>query len=298
MLTTIIFILSGFKLDFSFVSGVYEKRFAARDIFADGTFFAYILGFLRSSLSSITFGIALFENSKKYLILSIYIIFVIFSIEGTRMTIIMPILLFLIYYITIKRRKNFAYLLLTSLTLFIVISIAENLILKSSFLVRYFVLRQMALTSLISGYYWEFFTSNPFVYMQDSLLRFIIPIASNYDLPSTRLIGELYFGDENINANVNIWMSGYANFGYLGMIITSLIAAFILRVIDIISSEEKFTLGCICAGSIGIIWTNNSLHTSLLTHGVFILILGLYLYPNYNIKNKTKEKICPQQIKT
>jgi hypothetical protein len=136
------------------------------------------------------------------------------------------------------------------------------------------------LPGLISGYFYEFFSINPKAYLGHSIFSSFI----NYPYSSTPpiVVGEHYWGQSIItaNANANIWADGYANFGYIGMVLFSILLGFILWIYDSISSKINFKIAvlmlCIPAFSL----SNSALLTTILTHGIGLTILLLYLMPN------------------
>ena len=156
----------------------------------------------------------------------------------------------------------------------------------------------MVVPGLLTTYYWEYFSSNPYFMMTDSIIGTFLPFGPLYNYPKARLIGYEYFNNIESNANANIWASGFADFGYPGMIMVSILAALILKVVDSLGYKEKFVFASACSAAIGLGWVNGALHTSLLTNGVLGLILALWLYPSQHSHRGEMPKLTKTHGKT
>jgi hypothetical protein len=130
----------------------------------------------------------------------------------------------------------------------------------------------------LSSYYWEYFSANPHVMLSDSILASFFP--RNYDKNVGPLIGEVYFQSDVMNATTGIWAQGFAHFGYAGMIAASLCVAALFWVVDSISDGDRLVVGALMMALIGVFWANVALHTSLISNGILVTILLLYLMPN------------------
>jgi len=278
VLSIIVFYYANFEFNFSLES-IYERRLVARYALIS----APISRYMTASLMSVCVPVMLvyaFENRRWYYIgIVVFAVMVIFSFEGSKGMIARPFLLLLAYYMVTRHRERAGLWLLITFIIIVGLSILEEYIIGSNRIAVIIVRRQMFLTSQLTAYYWEFFSSNPFVMMKDSIIGWFIPVESNYSIQRSLLIGFEYLFNIEANANANIWATGFADFGYLGMAITSIIAALILKLFDG-ASKDKFIFASVCCASIGATWVNGALYTSLLTNGVLGLLLSFWLYPS------------------
>lgn len=147
-----------------------------------------------------------------------------------------------------------------------------------SFLVSGFgTLRGVIVPGQLTSYYFDYFSNHPWAQLGDGTLKGLMPYP--YDLPVPNLIAREYFGDPNIVANANIWADGYANFGYLGMLIATLILGLTLMLLDAVSKGLSLRFVALALIMPAVSIANSAMLTSLLTQGVGLLIVLLYFHP-------------------
>jgi hypothetical protein len=129
----------------------------------------------------------------------------------------------------------------------------------------------------LTSYYFDYFSSHPWAMLGDGTLKGLVPYP--YDLPVPNLIAREYFGDPNIVANANIWADGYANFGYLGMLIATLILALTMMLLDAASKGLSLRLVALILVMPAVSLANSAMLTSILTQGLGLTLLLLYLHP-------------------
>jgi hypothetical protein len=286
MITLSIVALSkaNYKIDISF-SDVYVRRMEARETLESNVILGYMLAFLKSVFVPIAIVYGIQQKKLYYIGLAVFAVIAIFSLEGTKATVILPVILVIIIFLAFKNRINHAFWLLGSFILLILLSLFEAACIGTNIISAYIVQRQLAVPSLLTTYYWEYFTSNPYFMMKDSIIGSFLPYESIYSISKSYLIGYEYFGDIELNANTNIWASAFADFGYVGMIGVSILAALILKVFDSLGRKDRFVFASACCTTTGIVWVNGALHTSLLSNGIFLLIVALWLYPSKKSKS-------------
>ena len=126
--------------------------------------------------------------------------------------------------------------------------------------------------------------------LTDSIMgHFMVPV---YDVPLTFVIGREYLHNIQANANTGIWMGWYAHFGIAGVFVASIIGGFIVGLIDRMTKSGLYIFGCLGCFLIGIIWSEQMLHTSMLTGGVFFYIAILYFI---NISSKFRRFLAFQR---
>lgn len=299
LLSFFVFALAGFHLNLSF-SDVYERRFAARDIAIANSLTAYLIAMLQSVCLPFTLVIGIFNKKWLYIIESIFATLAIFGFEGSKVVILVPLLIMGVIYLSARCLQYHSLIILLTVCLIILLAILETKFLDSDILSTIFVRRLLVIPSQLSSYYLEFFSKNPYALFSDNLLSYFIP--ARYSLPIPRVIGEAYFGNIATNANTGIWATGFAQLGYLGIVLFSMLGGVILSFIDSITIPNRSVMGSVISMLIGLIWSQTGLHTSILTNGVGGLLLGLYLYPvSLSTPLKTTQQLAthayPQNIK-
>ena len=277
-LSLVFFAYAKFKFNFSFAD-IYVRRLEARNILSSGSLAGYLESFLKSICIMIGIIYGLQKRKWVHITISIFAAFAIFSLSGEKWGLFSPLFFILIYFMSSRNRRNLGLIMLVLIILLVGLSLVEGIVAKSKILAFYFVRRMLVIPSQLTTYYWDFFSQNPFVMMKDSIIGWLIPVDANYLIPKARLIGLEYFGNIEMNANANIWATAYADFGYYGMVITSILAALTLKVIDSLGARGKFVVASVCSASIGLIWAEGGFYTSFLSNGVFLIIIVLWLYP-------------------
>lgn len=270
----------GFNINIISLLDVYDVRGDFREISSQSSPIARYAILWQANVINVFFIIyGLITKRASLISLGVIGQLFIFSITGWKSVFFSILLIIAVLYL-VKLLKNFGVRFITSVTSFMLISILVYYFFNSDFLVSVFIRRMILLPGLISGYFYEFFSINPKAYLGHSIFSSFI----NYPYSSTPpiVVGEHYWGQSIItaNANANIWADGYANFGYIGMVLFSILLGFILWIYDSISSKINFKIAvlmlCIPAFSL----SNSALLTTILTHGIGLTILLLYLMPN------------------
>ena len=276
-LTLFVFSLANFNIKLSF-GDLYTRRFAARMILVGGSLTNYLVSFLGSVCMPVAVIYAIDRRKWYYMSLVVLIVISIFSLDGEKAIVFTPILMVGMS-LKLKRSMGISCLwLLGGICAVVLLSVLEPVLLGSRSMMNMLIHRELIMPSLLTADYWDFYSLNPHVYMKDTIIGFLIPTASNYPLPKALTIGLHYFHDIKVNANVNIWASAFADFGYYGMFVTSIVAGSLLRLVDSMAMNDKRAFACICCVSLGLTWVNMPLYTSLITNGGLGLILALYFY--------------------
>lgn len=134
--------------------------------------------------------------------------------------------------------------------------------------------------------YYEFFSSNPKVFWSDHILSAFIKYP--YHINPARLIGEWQSTESSVN---NTFLStGYMHAGILGLIFYVVLFALLLRVLDRLSSNIPLWFGlAITTVPMFSLITSADFFTGLLTHGVIISSLFLWLAQSKKVKPSALE---------
>lgn len=144
-----------------------------------------------------------------------------------------------------------------------------------------FVRRMFFLPVLICDEYFSFFNNNH-IYLSHSVLSpfFEYP----YDLEPAFLMGKHIFNNPNTSCNTGIISDGFMNFGIIGSLVFSFLAAIIIRFLDSLKMHHSF-FGI--SFLYLILFLNSALFTILLTHGaLFFIIIGFLFLKNTNYETK------------
>jgi hypothetical protein len=132
-------------------------------------------------------------------------------------------------------------------------------------------MRTFSIPGLSISQYFDFFSNHPMTFGSHVTgLNWFISYPYDLDIPRT--IGYYFYGRE-LTANASFWaQDGFASFGAVGVIIVTLIAAFVMWLLD--SATHGLKTSFVVTALVGAIisFTNTSLFTTLVTGG-----LGLFL---------------------
>ncbi len=282
----IVFGMRGFKVDMSIGSDMYARRVEARSLLPAGSFLAYARAMAAKSGVPILAALTVVHRKFIYILIIAFCIVGLISFDGQKSFLYGPILC-LVFGWTAKRHSyqplNSSFFIAACAAL-VGTSIAEYYIWGTPFLAIEFVRRLFVIPAELTIDYFDFFQSHHLAWMRDGASGIFHLARPIYDLPVPQLIGLNYFGNPDNNANVHIWAAAYANFGSIGVLITSAAAGFLLRLIDSIVAQrptkDRFTAGVIVAFMAAFTWTEGSLQTSLLSDGVLLSMLLLAIFPS------------------
>lgn len=138
--------------------------------------------------------------------------------------------------------------------------------------------RIFTIPQLSIGQYYYFFESNPLTY-GSHITGINLLVTYPYDIDIPRAIGRYYY-DADLTANVNMWaQDGIASFGLIGIPVVSFIATVVFWFIDSIFRLHDHRFVTVALGNIALIFANGSIFTTIISGGLFLLVINLYFYP-------------------
>jgi hypothetical protein len=137
--------------------------------------------------------------------------------------------------------------------------------------------RMTALPGLLTGYYYEFFSVHPHARLGHSIFKSLVDYP--YAVEPPYLIASTYFHNAAMESNANLWADAYANFGYLGIVLFSLLLAVVIWLYDSLAFRCDKRLAALAIGLPAFALANTGLLTALLTNGIGLAMLLVYLMP-------------------
>jgi hypothetical protein len=185
------------------------------------------------------------------------------------------------------KAKYFGLIITNGLNILIIFSIILLDYFDYNISWNYFVRRLLFVTGKNTSYYYEYFSSNPFVYMSDNkILGALVNYVNNYDLSIPFLIGKKYSG-ELFSANANIWADAFANYGFFGIFIYTIALALLMYLYDSLCNGKNIYLCCLLLVGPTFALCNSSLLTTFIGHGAFWLFIVAFLIPKDKEKRAT-----------
>jgi len=263
----------GFSLNFNLIK-VYEIR--KKYIQANIPFSGYLFNWVGHIISPVFF--AIFFTQRKWFLLGLvlFLQILLFSITGLKNFLF--ILLFVPVLIWVANRKDPIIWVAIGLIILILLGMLAYFLINDLWVLSLFTRRTLLVPAQLSFFYYDFFSkSGPIFLSQHRLFRNFLDYP--YELLPSHLIGKVYFNSPEMGANNGIYADAYMNFGFLGFILWAFLLATILRLVDSLSKDKEaaITFVAIFMPILSII--NSALFTTLLTHGLLLSLLLLYLLP-------------------
>ena len=139
--------------------------------------------------------------------------------------------------------------------------------------------RTFSVPAQIIGQFFDFFSNNPLTYMSH-VTGIGILIPNPYDMDIPRVIGMHYY-NAPVGLNAGFWAGdGLAGFGPPGIIIMSVVCAVLFWIFDSIAKRFETRFVIIAATFIATSFGNISLSTTLVSGGLGLLLISLFVLPN------------------
>lgn len=144
-----------------------------------------------------------------------------------------------------------------------------------------FVRRLLVVPGLNTAFYFDFFSTNPHVFLGHSILDWAVTYP--YETRPAMVIGDAYYGHVqgpiNMSANANLWADAYANFGVLGILLFTAILGGFLWTVDSVAKGVSLKISTLLLAYPAYMLVNTKLQTTLLTHGLILVFAILYILP-------------------
>lgn len=262
---------------------------------------ASVYDFRREVGISLSYGILGYISVWVYKVFSIYlltyafykknIIFIVvmillqifyFGVTSHKSVLFFPFLIFGLFYI-FKNKSNTSRLInylnaLLLFFLFLVIYTNTEFILSLGFRRAFFTTSRMLFD------YYAIFSDLGYIYMSNNLLSFFLDYP--YSESPFFFVGS-YFGGEDLSANVGYLGTSFMHFGFVGMILFTVIIGQILAIIDkitLVNQIPNWFASSLVIIPFNSLFTSAELSTTLLTHGLAMSLLLLWL-SNFKEKN-------------
>lgn len=249
---------------------------------------AYMIGIITRIINPFLICVSYKEKEYKKTIYTIIIQLLIYSMYPQKSILFSLGLVFLMIFIINK--NNFFIKFIWLLNLMIIISVLVYIMFENDMFISLFIRRVLFVPANIQFDYYDFFSNNQYLYMSNNTIGNIMNIQYPYHMPIENLIASIYYNQPNMRANTCYIAESYAQLGYLGMMIYSLIFVIINNILDWISVKiDKVIVLPTIVFSIYAL-NDTSLLTTLLTHGLFPGIIIIYIYMGISNKKSIENK--------
>lgn len=261
----------GFSFNFD-LQKVYDIR--SRYVELKVPFAGYLFNWMGYIVNPIFFAICITKKKWNLAVPIVILQFLLFSTTGMKTFLfVMPFILILIFIVT--QRRPFFWITV-GLAGIILIGIFSYVLFDDLWVSSLFARRTLLVPAQLSFLYYDFFSKNVHTFLSHhQVFRFFLNYP--YHLNPPHLIGEVYFNRPQMGANNGIYADAYMNFGFIGLVLWAIFLAITLRLIDSFTKEKdiRITVSAIAMPVMSLI--NSALLTCLLTHGLLLALIFLYL---------------------
>ena len=273
------FLMASFGFHFHFVS--FADTYAVRAEYQATldqapVLVAYAISWQAWVINPFVMAMGLRWRRPSWLLIGVAAQFAIYTISAFRSMFFSAVLLLYLLWL-VKSGKAFGSRFVTTWTTVFATAGALQYFGVALIPAAFIAVRMAALPGLLTGYYYEFFSSHPQAMLGHSIFRSLVGYP--YAAEPPYLIASTFFHNPAMESNANLWADGFANFGYVGLIITSLLFAIVLWLYDSMAfgSDKRFAALVIALPAFAL--SNTGLLTALLTNGIGFAMVLIFLMP-------------------
>ncbi len=205
-----------------------------------------------------------------------------FAMTGFRASRLSPLMMLALYWLGTRRQ-------LTTLALLgamAIIAVAGSVyaLFEEPLIPSLLIYRLLIVPAEIHYWYYDFFGvhGQPALQLSQSIFSWVA--FDHYAVPIAEVIGWKYMGSAAY-ANVGLFGDAFANFGFAGCAAFAVMLAMVLKVLDAAARHANSRLAAALVGIPAFQLVNTGLLTTLLTHGLALTIVTLWVasdVPNHN----------------
>lgn len=273
-------VLSVFGFRFKLVSfaEVYSLRSDYKEaLLANGSAVDYAIHWLGNVIHPTLIALGLRYKRLKWMVAGFVGQLLVYSITGFKSVLFSIVLFAAIMYGLRRNGQRFGFSVIWGMAAVTFVGLSTGLLLSSNYLSFLLTGRLTVTPGLLTGYYFEFFGSNPKAMLGHSVLQGIVEYP--YAVTPSFLIGGYYMGNDATNANANFLADAFANFGYFGVFTFSCLLGLVLWVCDSAARGKDGFLPALLLGKAATTLSNAALLTTLFSHGLFLILALVYFLP-------------------
>jgi len=208
-------------------------------------------------------------------VLLIFVQMFLFASSGMKAILFIPVFVLLSWFYVRRGITAISFFNLASIS--ILIGMLPAWLFDNNFISSVFTRRILFSATNVHFAYFDYFSNHDFVFWSNSILKGLVEYP--YDIPLPNLIGWHLYNNEQSHANSGFIASGFAHFGFLGVVIYSIIFGFILRILRNLGNSgiPLWLVVALTVLSLRSAFVSSDLLVALITHGLMIVIAIMYL---------------------
>jgi len=236
---------------------------------------------------------AFFYYKKNYLLVLVFFILqlFLFAVTTHKEFIIYPFVVILVMRLYNNRRDVICSLLEVLLLSLVAIEIAGMIDDAARVYVAAVISRIYHVIALNFYEYYDYFQNHPFVFWSNSMLGWLMPYPFDYPVPV--LIGSGRYGEgTDAFANAGFIASAYMHAGFAGIMLYSVLLGILVKITESLTSGRvPYDFGAAVSTIAYLQLVNTDLTTALLTHGIAMSMLVLFLLGHHRIWKQGKNNL-------
>lgn len=262
-------------ISFSFVDS-YERRMIARDEVSG--VLAYFFAMSLNGLAPLLAFLAIYNRRYLYLIIAFLFVFLGFGFIGTKAPIAYVVLMSLIGYYFVKGGNNIVYVLVLAMTGLVFLALLEYLLFGFSWIADIYIRRAILVVPQLQIYFLDFMFSEP-----SNGFNLLIGLEST--TPITFVIGDLYMGHLETNANTISFLTELGRKGILGYFFNTLFLAVFFSLLAHLYKASRHKVWLAISTIYALLILEQSYSTAFVTSGIALSTIMLLLFSYQRKKN-------------
>lgn len=246
-----------------------------RKVVSDEGAMAYLVPWTVMVFNIFLMTSALLYRRISFLVAVVVLQVFLFSVTGHKTVLVYAMLVVVLYYYV--SRRPLAREIVLGFTAVIAVSLGVWLMFGELLTASIFVRRLLFVPAQVNFFYFEMFSQlEQFVWFSNSLTAPLVEYP--FDQPVPRLVSEYAFGNPDVWVNSGYLGAGFAQIGWLGLLLYTVIIKFLLWLTDGLARKLPLWFSTsLLAPPFLVLFTSADLPTTLLSHGLLVAIIILWL---------------------
>jgi len=245
--------------------------------------FSYLNLWTQKIFNPFLLAIGIYRKNRLMVIGAVAAQIFFFAVTQHRSHLFLPIIVYLASQLYVRKLSIAGLFAWSGMLLgaLLVVSVAADLQALPALIIR----RAFFVPSAITFEWVKFFSNLPKIYWSDGILRvFIHTRYSGESMPW--YVGYYVSHGMQVAYNVGLVGTGYAQASYFGVILYAAILGFVVKIVNtmIHSGLPAFLPAALLFGPIRTAWADADVLTAVLSHGIFMGIVVMWLYGSQNAR--------------
>jgi hypothetical protein len=234
----------------------------------------YIVPWAANAINPMLMALGIARRRADLVVLGLFGQLIIYSDTGYKAVLFSVVLVPLVYFAISRAGRSFGPLTVLGTTAILAGAVAARS--RPGDWALALATRVFATPGHVGWYYYDFFSGHPQYHLSHSFLSWLFPSPYNVDAPL--LIGSVYF-HQGTDANTSFWADAFANFGFTGIVIFTVVCGIVLLILDALGRRRDARIAGPMLAIAGLSLGSTGLFTTMLTQGLALGCVLIALMP-------------------